>query len=196
MPSDSLEKNKVTRSLDGIVSSHKPTAPEAFTQQKPSRKRRMWPLWAGAGLAVAAIAVVGVVLLVNRNGNALPTAVTKQVSYPLYFPSPMPLGYIYQAGSATVSNGIINYKLVNGVGSTVVVSEQVTPPDPPILTKLAGFTSLSTDAGTAAVGTASTKQPLAIIVSNTTLITITGQANMPSDVVAKVAQAMSSLPQK
>lgn len=122
-----------------------------------------------------------------------PATVVKQAGFPLYYPSPLPLGYGYQEGSAEVSNGLVTYRIKDG-NNLVTISEQVRPPNPPVLTRLAGFTSLSTDAGNAAVGTANTKQPLAIIVSNTTLITITGQANVPSDIVAKVAQAMSSLP--
>jgi len=55
---------------------------------------------------------------------------------------------------------------------------------------------LKTLAGNAAIGTTSTKQPLAIIVSNTTLITITGNRGLPSDVVATLAQNMDSLPQE
>lgn len=146
----------------------------------------------GIATVVTLIVVSGILILVTKPSDTLPAAVTKHTSFPLYYPTPLPLGYTYQKGSARVENGIVFFTLQSNT-TTISVTEQAAPTNPPNLTMLAGFTSLKTIAGDAVINS-SGKQPAAIIMSNTTLISITGQRNMPSDIVAQTAQNMRSLP--
>jgi hypothetical protein len=176
----------------------------AFAEPKPTplprrsvglngRKRRLLVLWSGCA-AVAVLTIAGGVLFyLHRNAGPLPASITKNARFALYYPTSAPTGYSYQKGSANIQNGYVVYKLQDD-SSSITVSEQAAPATPPNLGQLAGFTSLKTIAGNAAVGT-SNKRPIVIIASNTTLILITGQQGMPQDVVAEVAQNMRSLSQ-
>jgi hypothetical protein len=156
-------------------------------------KRRRLVLWSGCVAVTALVITGGMLLYLHLRAGPLPASITKNAAFALYYPSPVPAGYGYQKGSANIENGYAVYKLQDG-SSTITVSEQAAPANPPDLTKLAGFTSLKTIAGNAAVGT-SARQPIVIIASNTTLISITGQQDMPQDIVAEVAQNMRSLSQ-
>jgi len=194
MSSDS-PKGKVVRSIDGIIPKQSTLAHKEATHHKIWFTHRRLLAWASIGVVVAGAIIAGIVILATGNSSSIPVAISKEAGFPLYYPSPMLKGYTYQTGSAKLENGVVFYTLKDGVSNTIV-SEQAAPANPPALTQLAGFTSLKTLAGNAAIGTTSTKQPLAIIVSNTTLITITGNRGLPSDVVATLAQNMDSLPQE
>ena len=177
------------RSIDGILVNHDTLIESEIAAQKSWRIPTKYLMLSGFSILVV---VSGVILLFTRSSNALPAQFVKNAGFPLYFPSPMVEGYGYQTGSAKMEDGLALYTLKNGA-NTIIVSEQVAPANPPNLTQLIGFTSLRTVAGNAVVGTSSTKQPLVIIVSNTTLITMTGNNSLPSDVVATLAQNMRSL---
>lgn len=147
-----------------------------------------------AGVLVVVIAIAGgIAHFVHSNAGPLPASVVKSVSFPLYYPASLPDGYSYQQNSAKIENGFVFYSLQNG-DKNISVSEQKAPSDPPDLTHLMGFTSLNTLAGNAVTGTNFAGQPSAIIISNTTMITITGQQGLPSDIVSQIAQNMRSLP--
>jgi hypothetical protein len=191
MSSDLPPKNKAVRSIDGIVREKAPAPQQASVSSKRKFRPRKPMLWGGIGVVIT-VAITGIVIFVTHGSDLLPTAVTKQVGFPVYYPSPMSPGYMLQQESVRVENGVLFYTLKDG-GSSVVISEQATPQNPPNLSELVGFTSLKTIAGNAAVGVGSgSNAPVVIIVSNTTLITMTGQRNMPSDVVSTIAQNMRS----
>lgn len=152
------------------------------------------PAWMYAGLGVAIIVAAIVVTVAVTSYNPIPSSIRNQVSYALYYPSQLYPGYRLQSGSVRLDHGIVFFTLTGGVGP-VIVSEQAVPSSPPNLSLLAGFTSLPTVAGKAVTGTNSTNQPMSIILSNTTLIIITGHVKVPSDVISTLAQNMRSLPQ-
>ena len=127
----------------------------------------------------------------QRSDWPIPKTVRSQVQFPIYYPSPMPNGYIYQKGSAKVQDGILFYKIASG-NRVIVISEQAIPVAPPDLNNLIGFKKLVTLAGNAAVGS-NNGQPIAIVLSNTTLIDINGSKNVPNDVVGNLAESMSTL---
>lgn len=194
MSSDSLAKDKVVRSIDGIIPLQGHVASEKATRHRIWFTHRRPLVWGGIGVVVAAVLIAGVVILVTGNRSSIPAAISKEAGFPLYYPSSMFKGYAYQTGSARLNNGVVFYTLHDAT-SKVTVSEQAVPQNPPNLSELIGFTSLKTIAGNAAIGVGSeSNAPVAIIVSNTTLIIMTGQRNMPSDVVSTLAQDMRSLP--
>lgn len=159
-----------------------------------SHRQKSWrvALWIGVAAAVV-IFIAGVFIFMHRNTDPLPAALEKNAGFPLYYPSPVPAGYSYRKGSGKLNGNIVFYEMQSG-NDVLSVSEQPTPPNPPDLAHLAGFTSLQTPAGNTAIGM-TLGQPIAIILSNTTLITITGHKNVPSDVVSNFAKSMISLPQ-
>ena len=150
-------------------------------------------LWAGGVAIIILLIGAGLFFRMNADRYPLPSAVVKNASFPLYYPSPMPKTYAYQKGSGKLQNSVVFYELASG-GNVVNVSEQAVPPHPPDITHLTGFKNLTTFAGNAAIGT-SDNQPVAIILSDTTLITISGHRNVPNDVVSNFAKSMSSLSQ-
>ena len=170
--------------------------PEPQSQQisLENQRHRRLGLWSGFALAVV-LAITGSFLFfyMHYNNSPLPASITKNASFPVYYPSPLPTGYTYKKNSAKLESGIVFFALQNA-GDTVTISEQAVPPNPPDLTHLTGFTDFQTIAGDTAVGT-SLGKPIAITLSNTTLITITGARTVPSDVIAAMAKTMTSLPQ-
>jgi len=194
MSSSPLSERKAVPSIDGIVPPRSPVVYKMVTRHKRWFTHRKLLAWGGIGVVVATVIITGIVILAHRNSSSIPVAISKEANFPLYYPSPMLKGYAYQTGSARLENDIVIYALQDAT-SKVTVSEQAAPQNPPNLSALIGFTSLKTIAGNAAVGVSSgSNAPVVIIVSNTTLIIMTGQRNMPSDVVSTLAQNMRSLP--
>jgi len=171
--------------------------PEPQLQQisLKDQKHRWLGLWSGFAIAVA-LAIVGGSLFfyMHYTSGPLPASITKNASFALYYPSPIPTGYAYKKNSAKLENDILFFTLQSDSNNTITISEQTIPPDPPDLTHLTGFTDFQTLAGNTAVGT-NLGQPIAIILSNTTLITITGARTVPGDIVSETAKAMTSLTQ-
>ena len=150
-------------------------------------------LWVISILLVVSLGLAGGGLYYyhQRSDWPIPKTVRSQIQFPIYYPSPMPNGYNYQKGFAKVQNGILFYKITSG-NRIIVISEQAIPNAPPDLNNLIGFKKLVTLAGTAAVGS-NNGQPIAIVLSNTTLIDINGSKNVPNDVVGNLAESMKAL---
>jgi hypothetical protein len=191
-------------SMDGILPVSKHASADATQRLAPTLPARLSAFFSGkrftvrrraTGILVLAIlACAGTIILLLENTSPLPGSVTKHALFPLYYPSPVPDGYSYMRGSATIENGILFYALgTNNKSNDIRISEQAVPAAPPDLNHIAGFTTMQTLAGNTAIGT-SLNKPMAIILSNTTLITITGSKSTPSDIVSEVARAMASLP--
>ncbi len=127
----------------------------------------------------------------HQGKNPLLADLQTTPNFPLYYPT-LPTEFTYKKGSGSLRSGVVFFAIEKG-DETTLISEQAAPTtSPPKLDDLKGFTKLAIPAGNAVIG-ANANQPVAIILSNTTLITINGQANTPSDVVSSIAKNMSSL---
>lgn len=146
--------------------------------------------WAVAAVVVSVVTVV--VISRYSQTHPLPADIVSQAGFPLYYPAPSVNGYRYE-DSARITHGVVFYTLANDTDESIDVTEQSAPSNPPNVKKLLGFTELKTPAGVGAIGTSSTKRPVAIVISNTTLITVTGPKGLPSDVVGNLAKNMVSL---
>lgn len=82
----------------------------------------------------------------------------------------MPAGYTYMKDTATFQIGQVYYKFSDG-RKRVTVKEEPIADTKPNLNLLAGFTQFDSPIGKAAIGT-SVGQPTAVIVTNTTVITM------------------------
>ncbi|MDL2342455.1 MAG: hypothetical protein QFB87_05260 [Patescibacteria group bacterium] len=148
--------------------------------------------WLVAGGIVVVLGSAGGGLYLHAKASgALPKAVTKQVSFTLYYPTQLPRGYTLNKTTARVENDILFYSLKSG-SKEVRVSEQAAPTRPPDLNSIPGFKKLESIAGNAAIGK-NAGAPTALLITNTTLITISGTATVPQDVIVRLTQQMTSL---
>jgi len=169
-------------------------APEPQPRQSSRKDQRRWRsvLWSGIAITVV-LAIIGGSLFfyIHHDSDPLPASITKNASFALYYPSPVPTGYAYKKGSAKINDGVVFFTL-NSADYDITVSEQQAPFNPPQLSNLPGFTTIQTSAGSSVIGV-TLQKPIAITLTNTTLITITGTEKTPSDVVATLAKTMNSL---
>jgi hypothetical protein len=129
-------------------------------------------------------------LLIKKDSGLVPKNIRQSVSFPIYYPSALPSGYRLEKNTFSVQNGMVFYHLING-DSTVVVSEQTSPPNPLDLKSTPGFGEVPSTAGEAAAGMVD-GTPVAIVVTEKTMVNIQGSKNTPRDLVAKLAQAMTA----
>ena len=121
-------------------------------------------------IAAAAVFGAGYMLKGSSPQTGIPSSITRQVNYSLYFPSPMPPGYIYMKDTATFQIGQVFYKFADG-NKRVTVKEEPMPQTKPNLSLLIGYTQFSTPNGRAAIGS-SFGQAVAVVVTPSTVITM------------------------
>jgi hypothetical protein len=134
-------------------------------------------------------------LLLKPNTNPFPKTVRNQVGFPLYYPSALPHDYALDKHSVSYKSGVVFYVLRNDKDS-IFINEQKAPVVAPDLKKLEetlSFKKIDTPIGDAVTGLEIDK-PTAILVTNTTLITVTGNKTVPADVIVAVVKSMASLP--
>jgi hypothetical protein len=127
-------------------------------------------LAAGAILTAAAIFGAGWLLKGTGSSQTIPQSITRQVNYNLYFPSPMPAGFIYMKDTATFQIGQVYYKFASG-NKRVTVNEQPMPQKRPDLSLMSGYRIYDSPLGKAAIGT-SLGQTTAVVLTKTTVITM------------------------
>lgn len=133
-----------------------------------------------AGLAIAGGLIAGGYSLKSSgSANTLPASVTQQAKFDVFFPSPMPPGYTYMKDTATFQIGQVFYKFSSG-RKRVTVREEPLNGNKPNLDLLSGYTRLSSPIGQAAIGT-SVGQPTAVVVTNTTVITMNSIGGVTQD---------------
>jgi len=106
----------------------------------------------------------------SSSADGLPPKIAKQVKYNLYFPSPMPPGYVYMKDSATFQIGQVFYKFSNGKKRVTVREEPLTDTRPN-LSLFAGFSKINSPIGEGVLGMVY-GEPQAVIVTDTTVITM------------------------
>jgi hypothetical protein len=149
--------------------------PQPPTHHQPKAHRRYGgKLLIGGGAAAIAIGLFagGYLLKSSNTANTIPPSIVKQANFDVYFPSPMPPGYTYMKDTATFAIGDVFYKFSNGT-KRVTVKEQPINGNKPDLNLLVGYTQFDLPFGRAAVGT-SIGQPAAVVVTNTTVISLNG----------------------
>ena len=137
-----------------------------------SAKKRLGKRYFGVAAAlVLAIGLftAGYIFKSKAPVNSLPQSVVAKANFNVYFPSPMPSGYIYVKKTATFQIGDVFFRFANGLKS-VTVREEPLPAKKPDLSLYKGYTTFSSDTGQAAMGT-SFGQPVAVVVTPTTVIT-------------------------
>jgi hypothetical protein len=149
-------------------------------------------LIAGCTVLVAALAGAFITWKFHpRPSGPLTPSVEKQAGFPLFAPKPLPLGLIYDTTPVKVVHGVLSQTL-SSIHGKVVIVEQAAPSNLPDFIAM-GLKSTRLPAGTSYSGSTGGR-PVTIIISNTTLITITADKTVPSDVIQQLSRSLSSLP--
>lgn len=163
---------------------------------KPKRRRnfKKFLLILITLIIIVGLAAAGWLFIKDRDSGPLPKSIRQSVKFPLYYPSPLPVGYSLDKNSIKSANSIIFFNL-NSATNTINISEQAAPANPPDFAALqrsnTSFKKLDVVGGQAVYGV-SQKVPVAFLITNTTLINVNGAKNTPVDVIAKTVQYMSS----
>lgn len=161
------------------------------TKANDSTRPKKWKLKTIAPMGfviIIAIALSSIVWL-DDNRDPVPNAIQKAVVFPVYYPSPIPKGYNYKAGSWKIEDGMVFYELQNG-NRSITFGEQSTPSNLPKLTDIPSFNNLDTSIGKAAIGANGT-QPAAVIATKSTLIAINSDStDIASSTISGIAQSM------
>lgn len=162
------------------------------THSKRDKNHKLKLLVLGSSILLLLATTSSFFLFINKKADPIPGNIRNSLNFPLYYPLATPQGYQYKKDSAKVENDILFYSLQSS-DKIVTVTEQAISGRIPDLTQLPGFKSLETSVGSAVSGTNAGNRPAAIILSNTTLITINGTTSVAASSVNALAQSMHLL---
>jgi hypothetical protein len=155
------------------------------------KKRRRNVYIIPAILAALLLSVGTYFYFTNRTQSTIPQETQESVSFPVYYPSELPEGYQLKKDSIKVDRDIVFYSFSND-DKNIMISEQAIPPTPPDLAHIEGFKHLTIPAGDAATGV-NNGQPTALLLTDTTLVSITGIKGVSEKNVSDILQSMESL---
>ncbi len=118
--------------------------------------------------------------------NPLQSDALKGLDFPIYYPYPLPENFIYKPKSARQENGMLFFSIENA-GETILISQQPKPRQNLMLESMVGFNPIKTPVGNAFSGK-NGAIPVVIIATGQTLINLSGSADVPDYVMAKVIQ--------
>ena len=176
----------------------RPAAPDgepATSPKKPKKGSKKWLFSLLVLLIIIGLAFGIWWFIKGRDSGPIPKSIQKSAGFAIYYPSSMPLGYSLDKSSVNQSNQIIFFKLKSG-DNAINISEQAAPPTPPDFSALQKFNSsfknLSIVGGRSIYGI-SQNQPVALLLTNTTLININGTKGTPLSTVAEVTENMNPI---
>jgi len=168
---------------------------EQIHHEQKTGKRPLWHSRSILLLAICAgILVFSIALSLLTKGPQTPhdlIRLSKSVRFTIYYPKPLPSAYNYGDKPASLDGGVVIYFLTDG-GQTITISEQAIPKAPPDLYHLVNFTPFQSSLGPAVEGT-SLGRSIAIEMSNTTLVTITGAQGISSGIIRTTAENLQTL---
>jgi hypothetical protein len=129
--------------------------------------------------------------LMLKQQPAIPTSFQQQVSFPIYYPQTLPKGYELEKDSVKVENKTLSFSIKSK--NAVYVIEQPVPQNPPNLKSIEGFGEIPLLSGQGVSGTVD-GHPVAIVLTETTLISLRGEKGESLERLGKIAQSLSSLP--
>ena len=133
-------------------------------------------------------------MLRQHNKGPLPKAVLKSIDFPVYYPSALPSRFVLEKNSVKSAGGVLFYSYHKNADQ-IYISEQAAttpPPDLKALENNLSFKKIEVESGSAVSGLNSTK-PTALLLTNTTLITINATQNVPNDVLISLIKNMHSI---
>lgn len=160
----------------------------------PKSERRFGSkkLWIIIGLALVVVVVLAVFLSRPAKPKViLPADLAKQASFSLYYPSPLPAGYVYDGNVSTFLNGQAYYEISKGT-KHIVVREQASSAKSLDLSSLSKPVQVKTALGQAAVGV-NTGETAALVLAGATLITINSSGQISQADVASFINNLQNL---
>lgn len=179
-----------------------PTLPLSSLEKQPAHsslprlKRKKLSRRAAFATGLFLLLIISAALLwyiPSYRSSGLPRDLRRSAGFQLYYPIPMLDGFTFQKNSAKLQAGILFFDIRSGTYQ-IHLSEQAIPPAPPDLGSLStiGFKGFTTLSGNATVGM-DAGHPVGILLTNASLVTVTGEHSVPLDVIANVIRHLSSL---
>jgi hypothetical protein len=163
---------------------------------------------AAAVLAIVVVLAAAVIFVFGgKSSDPIPKSVHRAVNFPLYYPAKLPEGYKYQKDSAKVQDSIAFFTISKDI-KRIQVSEQAAPHKPPdldALTKVhsipagpsgfsppgvAAFEKIDNPSGQAIQGKSLAGNPVAIVLTDNTLINLSGTPSLPGNVLTQVIKSL------
>jgi hypothetical protein len=124
-------------------------------------------------------------MMVTREKPPLSKEVLESVTFPVYYPQPVPAGYSLKKDSVKYTNEILFYTLKNAQGE-ITVSQQIKPQSVPDIAHFKDFSPISSPLGTAVVGKNKSIATAILLTDQTMLTAITNGAASSDDISAIV----------
>jgi hypothetical protein len=162
-----------------------PAPHPAHHRKKTRRISLSLPIITAAVLAIVAVAGGFYLLKPKAKPTVTPTQLASKSSFSFYYPSPLPGGYSYNQEISTFQGGQAYYMLANSK-KHMIIHEQAAKSNSLDLTSITNPKTLDSSAGRAAIGTTA-GQASAVVLANSTLITIDSTGSVPqADIVAVI----------
>jgi hypothetical protein len=173
----------------------KDSSDESVNPKKPDHSKSRKKLAIFLLVCVCLFIFGTAIYLTRRDPSPIPKNIRQTVGFAVYYPRPLPVNYELDKNSISLQNDIVFF-IVQDKTKKISISEQAAPPNPPDFDALQkrndSFKKLDVLGGNALYGV-SQNMPVAILLTNTTLVNVSGSQNTPIDVIARVTQSMSSL---
>ena len=128
----------------------------------------------------------------QANQSPIPAEIREAATFPIMLPTSLPSGYTIDQSTFTYQDSVVSYT-IRRKDSSIIVNQQSIPDAPPDIAAMQqlGFRTINVVAGRAVAGMNGTR-PTAIVLGNLTLVTITGEENIPLDVLVNITEKLSS----
>jgi hypothetical protein len=178
---------------------HRPVhQPQTAAQAQPSQRRpklSVSPKMAAVFIGILLIAGLGFHFLKPAKAQGFrPSDLAKQASFSVYYPQPLPAGYTYDQSVSTFANNQA-YFLINKGTEHIIVREQAWSSNSLDTSSLTNPAPVDTPVGKAAIGT-NTGQASAVVLVNSTLITVTSNGYVPAADVTTMINNLKNIGQK
>jgi len=174
--------------------STQPDLPEKPRKIRPSKRKYLKVRIVTCLLLLLALIGGGFFYIVHGKPKAhspLPPSLIASSSFPIYYPNPVPEGYTFAPNSVSSDSGTIFCKLKNG-DREILIIQQANPNSNLMLDSTVGLDPIDTPNGKAYVGK-NKASPVGIIQTKSTLVNITGSADVPSDVINSIMRDLKPL---
>jgi hypothetical protein len=142
----------------------------AGTASKPGR-RKAWLIGFTLGSMLIAILGAGAVTYYIKNRPSVPfsSAITNQVSFPLYYSSKIPNGFTFKASDISVKGNVVTLYYTYGGNKKLIINEQAKPLSFDF-SQITGDSAFQTSYGNAVIKVNDTNTTASLVTSKTWLL--------------------------
>jgi hypothetical protein len=173
--------------LEQELAEAKKTLPSKFQKSSRSRKSK----WIVATLAVLLVAGGTTGFLIYKHKSAIaspiPAAISKQVSFDLFYPNPLPNGFTFDPSSLRYDGSAMVSFILQSGDKRISIIEQPLPSNNLHLDSAVGLNAVDSPNGKAYVGK-DKAIPAGIVTTSKTLVNISGTSNVPDDAISSIVQ--------